>query len=162
MLDAEKLKETLSKMRAWCDRADRCSTDVEHKILRAGASQEQAGELLVQLTTEGYLDDVRYADSFVSGHFRIKKWGRIKLKHALRMKGIPDGIISRAIQANIQQTAYLGALESVVRHKAPRAKVASADRRKWKAKLLNYTYGRGYEAELSAPIIDAVLNELGD
>lgn len=155
MVDEHK-NELLSRMRGWCARQERCSNDVLQRFQRDGASKDDAEEMLLQLTTEGFVDDLRFTESFVSGHFRIKQWGRMKIRQALRQKGIPDGMIDRAIRREIDPVAYQATLENLLRRKLPVAGSPSAEGENYKAKskLMAWAYRKGFEGDLVARVLD--------
>ena len=48
----------------------------------------------LHLNTDGFLNEERFARAFAGGKFRMKKWGRIKISHALEAKGV-FGMVSR-------------------------------------------------------------------
>lgn len=143
-------------MRNWCARQERSSADVLQRFQRDGCSAEDAEEMLLQLTTEGFVDDRRYAESFVSGHFRIKQWGRVKIRHALRLKGIPDGMIDRAIHKEIDPGAYRDTLVQLLQRRLGTSDRPSAegDRYKAKAKLMAWAYRKGFEGELVVRVLE--------
>ena len=43
-----------------------------------------------RLEAESYIDEARYARAFVNDKFRFDHWGRIKIRYALRQKGVSD------------------------------------------------------------------------
>ncbi len=155
MFDEHK-KELLARMRGWCARQERCSSDVLQRFQRDGASKDDAEELLLQLATEGFVDDLRYTESFVSGHFRIKHWGRMKIRQALRQKGISDGMVDRAIQKEIDPVTYRATLEKLLERKLPVAGSPSAEGEhyKAKAKIMAWAYRKGFEGDLVARVLD--------
>lgn len=155
MLDEHK-KELLARMRGWCARQERCSTDVLQRFQGEGASKDDAETMLLQLTTEGFVDDLRYTESFVSGHFRIKHWGRMKIRHALRQKGISDGMIDRAIRKEINPVTYRETLEQLLRRRLPAEYPPSAggENYKTKAKIMAWAYRKGFEGDLVAQVLD--------
>lgn len=152
----EHKNELLSRMRGWCARQERCSSDVLQRFQRDGASKDDAEEMLLQLTTEGFVDDLRFTESFVSGHFRIKQWGRMKIRQALRQKGIPDGMIDRAIRKEIDPVGYQATLENLLRRRLPVAESPSAEGENYKAKskLMAWAYRKGFEGDLVARVLD--------
>lgn len=162
VLTKEQLADVGARMRGWCSRSEHCSSEVLQRLHTAGASTEQAEGLLLALTTEGYVDDKRYAEAFVSGHFRIKRWGRIKIRQALRMKGISDGMIDRALHSEIDGNEYRRALEAVIEKKMPVEDLPYADRRKIKSKIAAFAYRRGFEADLTAAVIEELFSGARD
>ncbi|WP_306641485.1 regulatory protein RecX [Sanyastnella coralliicola] len=145
----------IARMRNWCARRDRSTSEVERKLQELGMGEKDLAKAIQQLTSEQYLDDVRFTESFVSGRVRIKKWGRIKIKHALKPHQISDSLISAAFQSVIKEDEYEENLRSVLHSKGWRpGKDLSYEQRQ---KLLRYAYQRGYESSL----INAVLDDRG-
>ena len=72
--------------------------------------------LLERLVNEKYIDEARYAEAFVSDKFRFDHWGRIKIGHALRQKGIADSLISEALE-HIDEDEYRTLLTDFIESK---------------------------------------------
>jgi len=51
------------------------------------------------LIEENYLNEERFAILFAGGKFRIKQWGRIKIKYELKQKQVSDYCIKKALAA---------------------------------------------------------------
>ena len=64
---------------ALCSRAEKCSSDIMTKLSQWGVGEENASVVLKQLIEEKYVDDERYARSFVRDKFRFNKGGKIKI-----------------------------------------------------------------------------------
>ena len=58
------------------------------KLYELGADEEVAEEVIVYLIGENFINEERFAKAFAGGKFRIKKWGKIKIKQALKEKGL--------------------------------------------------------------------------
>jgi regulatory protein len=104
------------------------------------AEKEKIVKLLVD---EGYLDDERYASTFVRSKIHLKKWGVNKIKMSLKMKGISDEIIGNAL-SEIDPEIYKDELIKVLKAK----KINDTDPYKKKAKLAQYAIQKGYEPSL--------------
>lgn len=130
--------------------------DVLQRFQRDGVSREDAEEMLLQIATEGFVDDLRFTESFVSGHFRIKQWGRVKIRHALRLKGIPDGMIDRAIHKEIDPGAYRDTLVQLLQRRLGTSDRPSAEGESYKAKakLMAWAYRKGFEGDLVVRVLD--------
>ena len=100
------------------------------------------------LVDEGYIDDERYASTFVRSKIHLKKWGVNKIKMALKMKGVSDEIISNAL-SEIDPEIYREELIKVLNAK----KINESDPYKRKAKLAQYAMQKGYEPTLVWDVI---------
>jgi len=144
MTDEEIYAKALSRAAALCSRSEHCSSELRCKLEKSGLSQEQILRLLSHLQKEGYLDDARYARAYASDQFRFARWGRLKIRQALRMKRIAEPLIGEAL-AVISEEDYRKTLESLLRDKQRSLRVSSPA--ELSAKLLRFAYSRGFEPE---------------
>jgi regulatory protein len=82
--------EALSLLQKYCAYQDRCHQEVRTKLLSYKIYGDDLEDIITQLIQEKYLDELRYATSFVRGKARIKKWGPIKIRQLLKQKEISD------------------------------------------------------------------------
>ncbi|MEC7864010.1 MAG: RecX family transcriptional regulator, partial [Bacteroidota bacterium] len=91
------IKIAVEQLKAYCALQDKCQWDVIQKMQKWGLlkiSQKHILELLIQ---EKYVDEERYSRSFCRGKFKIKKWGKIKIKNELKKKYISDKYITTGL-----------------------------------------------------------------
>ncbi|MDR0995669.1 MAG: RecX family transcriptional regulator, partial [Tannerella sp.] len=108
--------DMLKRMAAYCSSAERCRQDVEKKILTAGLPPEASERILRRLGEEGFLDERRFARSFVSDKFRFNKWGRRRIAYELAQKGIASEVAGEALDA-IGPEAYKALLYDLLEAK---------------------------------------------
>ena len=72
----------------------------------------QVEVVLAQLIEDNYLNEERFANTFARGKFRIKKWGRIKIKFELQQKRVSPYNINKALD-EIDETAYQETLQKL-------------------------------------------------
>ena len=143
-------RQILLKAQRWCASAERCAADVHARILAWGGDERTAAEVIASLRAERYLDDRRYCRAFVLDRWRFCGWGRVKLREALRHKGLPGGCIEEAL-GEIDEREYISGLRSLIARKAEGLTAASEYERR--AKLARYAAGKGYELELVMRVI---------
>jgi regulatory protein len=99
------------------------------------------------------LDEERFASAYVSGKFRIKRWGRVKIKSHLAQKHVSTYSIEKALK-EINLDDYWEALVYLAERKFADLK---GEKNHWqkRAKLTRYLQSKGYEGDL---IQDAVNN----
>lgn len=73
-----------------CAQKEYCRREIAKKLLAKGATPDEVDETLGRLEAESYIDEARYARAFVNDKFRFDHWGRIKIRYALRQKGVSD------------------------------------------------------------------------
>lgn len=88
----------LQKLMVYCRYQERCHSEVREKLAAYGVFGKDADAVTARLIEENFLNEERFAIQFAGGKFRIKKWGREKIEHALRTKGISPWCIRRALQ----------------------------------------------------------------
>ena len=113
-LSFEQVKAKLAK---FCAYQERCSKDVFSKMEEFDLTEDEMIELIRWLSKELYLDDYRYACSFVRGKFSTRKWGRIKIKHELKKKDILEKYISKAILEEIDEELYWNEMNKLLKKK---------------------------------------------
>ena len=133
----------LKKVLRYCAYQDRCVQEVRKKLATFDMPDSEKERFVKLLVDEGYLDDERYASTFVRSKIHLKKWGVNKIRMALKMKGISDEIISNAL-SGIDPEIYREELIKVLKSK----KINETDPYKRRAKLAQYAMQKGYEPSL--------------
>ncbi len=139
-------KEILKKIYKFCAYQERYSTEVRRKLQALGTLSDEIPLILQHLEEEGFLNDKRYAHSFVRGKFSQKKWGKAKIRQGLREKGIEEALIHRALKEEIEEEDYLNTLTTLVEKK--KKDIPDLSIRKEKAKMIRFLQQKGYEAHL--------------
>lgn len=142
-----------SKAAAICSRAEKCSSEIRNSISGWGADDEMAEEIVKKLIAEKYIDDARYATSYVKDKFRFNKWGRIKLSYLLRQKGVSSENISEAL-LSIDEDDYYETLTLLLQEKE--RKTTAKNIYDKKAKLLRFAQSHGFESDLVFQILSTL------
>ena len=69
----------LNKAATYASRCEHCESEVREKLLTWGGSCEEADEIIAYLIEERYIDNQRYANSYVKDKFRFNHWGKYKI-----------------------------------------------------------------------------------
>lgn len=151
--ESEAFLVTLSKLRHWCDLRDRSEQDLRKKLSESTLNEDERERIVALLQEEGYQSELRFAESFMSGRIRIKRWGLVKIKHGLRQHGVPDRIIQEAIHSQFDEELYMENLIKVLESKGwRRGQDISFGQTQ---KLLRFTYQRGYETDRVRKLLGA-------
>lgn len=135
----------LSKLQRYCAYQDRCEKEVRNKLFELKVYGEEQEEIINQLKQERFLDEIRYAESFVRGKFRMKKWGRVRIVNELKFKNIKDSFIKNGLK-EIDEKDYLATLTELLNKKLKSLKGANAYIAK--NKTATYLINKGYERDL--------------
>ena len=134
----------------YCAFQERCHQEVRDKLYYWGLHREDVESLISQLISDGFLNEERFAKAFAGGKFRIKKWGRNKIKNELKLRKISDYCIRQALSA-IDADDYLKTLKEIIEKKNRES--TKTNNFKKNSKLAMYAISRGFESELVWEII---------
>jgi regulatory protein len=149
--------DALAKLQKYCTYQDRCHSEVEQKLWDLGIyDEEDRGNIIVELIQEDFLNELRYAESFTRGKFRIKKWGKTKIINELKAKKVSQHCIKKAIASEIPYEEYQNTLEFLLEKK--NNTIRDDDNYKRKQKLLRHGIGKGFETEMVKKTIENLLN----
>jgi regulatory protein len=147
-------KEIYMKLARLCARSEQCSPDLVRKIRELGGSSFQEENILEKLQKEGFLSDERYVRAYVQEKFRINRWGRVKMRYYLKMKGLGEAIIEAGLN-ELEEDEYHKLLVKTMKEKAKSVK--TGNRFEKMGQIIRFTQSRGFEPEL----IHRYLNEVG-
>ncbi|EPR67168.1 regulatory protein RecX [Cyclobacterium qasimii] len=57
-----------------------------------------AEKILQTLQDQDFINEKRFVESFVKGRFNLKRWGRIRIRQELKMRGIPNQLIQEGLE----------------------------------------------------------------
>jgi len=138
-------EQALQKLKHYCAYQERCHSEVKEKLYNLGVWKKEHDEIIASLIEENYLNEERFAVAFAGGRFRIKQWGRVKIKYELKQKQVSDYSIKKALK-QIDETDYLKVLNKLAKEKYTSLK--SEQHLIRKKKTINYLIGKGFEMEL--------------
>jgi len=147
-------KQAYSKMAQLCSRSEQCSADIIKKIIAFELDNEVVDEIIEELKSEKYLSDERYVKAYVADKFRINKWGRIKMRHYLRMKGLQEDIIQNELD-EIDKEKYKAVLIKTMKTKAKTIKKKNKFEKM--GQIIRFAQTRGFEPELIHRYMNLVL-----
>lgn len=137
----ERVKKVLGKLQAQCAKREYCSRDVLEKALKALEGDAAAAkEVTDALRADGFVDDARYAAAFAREKSSLTGWGPIKIRFALKAKGLADADIS----AGLGEIDGERAGDRLSRLLAVKAKSLERDPQA-RLKLIKFALTRGYE-----------------
>jgi regulatory protein len=139
------LEEATKKAEHYCAYQERCHKDVREKLKTWYMVPEAIDLIMVHLLNENFLNETRFAEAFVSGKLRIKKWGRRRLTLELQRKEIHKTTINIAL-SKIDANEYLDIFNLLAEKKA--SAIQESNIYKSKKKLIDYLLYRGWESHL--------------
>jgi len=146
--------QALPKLQQFCAYQERCHTEVKEKLYSYGVYREDAEAIISQLIQENYLNEERFACSFAGGRFRIKQWGKMKIKYELKQKGISEYCIKKALKS-IDADEYEKLLVKLAGQKLNTIKSEKNIFIK-KRKLQDFLLQRGFENDLVRAVVNNI------
>ena len=149
-------REILYKMKLWCDRQERCHSELRTKLYSESLYGSQVEMLIAELISQNYINETRFAQAYVSGKFRIKRWGRVKIRQNLKLKQVSPYGIQEGLN-EIDEQDYAQTIIRLIEKK-------QHDYRKeknpylLKNKIAKYVMNRGFEGDLVWNRVNECLN----
>ena len=148
MMDEKEFKRLLSKAERYCAGGEKSPLEVVRKLdsWSDGTVSRRDTELIIaRLTEEKYLDIERYVSAFVSDKMKFNHYGPIKIRYALREKGIDDSAIDPALNS-VTEEEWLDILTDILNRKIHNTRAETSFL--LRDKLFRSAYSRGFPASL--------------
>ena len=137
--------QVLDKIAKYCAYQERCVKEVRDKLKTYCISQEDKNKIIDYLLDNHFVDDKRFAKSFVRGKINQSGWGLNKIRFHLAQKGIAKDIIDEAMEQTDEEV-YRQRLMDILKTKSKTVK-AENDFEK-RRKLAAYAMQKGFESAL--------------
>jgi regulatory protein len=110
-------EQALQKLQAFCAYQERCPQEVNQKLRDLGFWGEKAEKIIEKLEEDNFLNEERFAIAYARGKFRMKGWGKIRIRQELKMRQITNEWIQQALAAVDTEGGYLETLEKILTQK---------------------------------------------
>ena len=140
------------KAESYCAYQERSQFEIRNKLYEWGLHQKDVEEIISELIEQNFLNEERFALAYSLGKFRIKGWGKIKIRQGLKLKRIPDKLIIKSLKA-IDDDDYLSTLKKILEKKS---KILS-EKEPFKLRYLltRFAASKGFELDM---ITDLLIN----
>ena len=138
-------QQAMIKAQMTCAYQERCQQEMRDKLFDWGLHSEEVESIIADLISNNFLSEERYAKAFAGGKFRIKKWGRVKIRIELKKKKISDYCIRKAME-EIDDREYIKTLKELIEKKGKEIKGLKEYQRNYK--IAQYAASRGFEQDL--------------
>ncbi|GAB3507518.1 regulatory protein RecX [Spirosoma knui] len=146
------LKDALRKAAMFCAYQERTQQEVRDRLKEWGVWGDDAEEVIAELIQQNYLNEERFAKSFAGGKFRVKGWGKRKIKQHLQQRGITGYNLDQAMK-EIAPDDYRHTLRELLNKK--RQSLRDDNPLVIKQKLVRYALSKGYESDLVFSVLDS-------
>lgn len=139
-------QQALPKIRQFCAYQERCHQEVAEKLFNYGLNRNEVDEAISKLIEDNYLNEERFAQQFAGGKFRIKHWGKVKIRYELKQRQVSEYCIKKALAA-IDADAYTQTLEKLFKLQQKKLQSEKNSFIK-KRKMFDHLKLKGYETDL--------------
>jgi regulatory protein len=153
----EKLQRALELGYAHLNRRERTVSEVRVLLERKGVTPELTDAALRAFAEQGFLDDERFAQLFVSDKRELEQWGNERILRGLLARGVDRETAERALAptpgaagGDDESTELERALE-LLRRRFP----APPRERRERDRALGVLLRKGYESELALDALSA-------
>lgn len=137
-------KNNIDKISRWCAYQERSEYETLQKLQSWGINHQDIPAIIQYLKEEDYLNEKRFAHTYIHGKLNHKKWGIEKIKYHLKHKHhLSDELINQGLQ-NIDTNEYLNTLERLITKKKQLLEEKEKDQTLLKKKIINFALSKGY------------------
>jgi len=144
-------EQALQKLKHYCTYQERCHSEVKEKLYNLGVWKKDHDEIISALIEENYLNEERFAIAYAGGKWRVKQWGRVKIKYELKQKQVTEYCIKKALH-QISEEEYLAVLKKLADEKYASLKAEQYLVRK--KKTMDFLIGKGFEIDLVRGVVE--------
>jgi regulatory protein len=148
------LKEALNYSMALCSSRERCRSEIAGKLRERKIPESDIEEILASLEQQNFINEERYATSFVQDKLKINKWGKLKIRYALGGKEIAAATIENALE-QIDEEEYTRILREELGKK--RKSIKGSNAFDLRGKLYRFAQQRGFEGGIIHRLIDEIV-----
>lgn len=145
--------ESKVKIAAFCAYQERSQQEVRDKLYSYGLFSEEVEGLISLMITENFLNEERFAQSYVRGKFNLKKWGKIKIEQGLKQHRLTANCIKSGMR-EIEPDQYWETLLGLAQKKWDTTH--DTDLFKKKVKVHRYLLSRGFENDLVQSALEEI------
>jgi regulatory protein len=146
------LKQFLLKAASYCAYQERTVKEVRQRLREWELTDDEIEPIVAELIAQNYLNEERFARAFAGGKFRVKKWGRLKIRQEMKLRGLSNDVIQRGL-AEIDGDDYEAVLHDLIekKHQTLRGEPLEI-----KQKLLRFALGRGFESDMIWDVLNNI------
>lgn len=151
----ERQKQILIKLASFCAYQERTLKEVRQKLREWEVADDDAEPVIAELIAQNYLNEERFARSFARGKFRVKKWGRLKIRQEMKLRGLSNELIQKGL-TEIDGDEYEEVLRDLLEKKARSLRGESLA---VKQKIVRFALSRGFESDIVWDLLKTIGSE---
>ena len=144
-------EQALQRAKLYCSYQERCHAETKENLYSLGLFKNDVDRIVSLLIEEGYLNEERFAAAYARGKFRMKHWGRVKIKYELKQRRVSEYCIREAMK-QIDEDEYMKVLAKLATEKLNELKSEGNDFVR-KKKAFDFLLQKGFERDLIICVI---------
>ncbi len=143
--------QTAQAITYYCKYQERCHSEVRNKLYELGCTSHEVEQQITNLIENGLLNEERFAIAFARGKFRMKQWGKNKIRYELKLRKVSDYCINKGI-TQIDPDEY----EKTTAHLIEKKLTELTNERNiyvLKNKIMRYMTQKGYDHEIATELL---------
>ncbi|MFB7140361.1 recombination regulator RecX [Gottfriedia sp. NPDC056225] len=151
VLNADQLRKAYLSSIVYLSRMMRTKKEIEQYLAKQEFLIETIQTTIIRLVEEGYINEEKYANSYVSTSINTTLKGPTIIKNALVAKGIPNSIIEKSLALFSKETQIEHAISLCQKKVSSLSKYSTNQK---KAKLEELLRRKGYSTNISSIAIE--------
>ena len=139
------LNEAKGRAQKYCAYQERSQKQLRQKLYDLGLYKDEVEALISDMILEGFINEERFARSYVGGKFRMKKWGRQKILLGLKQHDISEYCCKKGLE-EIDEQEYQQVLTVLLSKRF--AKLDEDNMYIKRNKVASFAISKGFEADL--------------
>ena len=137
--------EARAKLEHYCAYQERCYKEVEQKLYDFQLSLSEREEIIIYLIENNYINEERFAQSFVRGKHNYKFWGKNRIVNELKFRNISSRIITIALK-ELPDATYIANFHVLAEKNWEQIKERKGPKKN--KKFVDFLLRKGYETSL--------------
>lgn len=150
------IKKVYASMARKCSVKECSAFDIKSSLQRMSLPENQISEIISLLQENRFIDDKRYARSFINDKLKFNKWGKNKITFALQQKNIDRQIVNEIFE-EIPAENLTDELKPLLEKKAKSIRGNTVFEKK--NKLIRFAFGRGFEMRDVVNVVNQIFSE---
>ena len=143
--------DNIERIKHYCAYQERSHMEVRRKLIELKIYGLDLENTISMLIDENFLNEERFACAIARGKFRLKNWGRTKIKQTLHQHQVSEYCIKKAMK-EIDENEYVDTLNKLAEKKWNELRSEKNKFTKM-SKLRNYLLQKGFEYEYINPFL---------
>ncbi|MDI6815854.1 MAG: regulatory protein RecX [Actinomycetota bacterium] len=133
----------------------RSTKELSERLGRAGFEAAVVAEVVERLQSLDYLDDNDFTNSWLQNRIQTKLYGKNRIKHELKLKGIADDMIDEHLAPHSSDDSEYARAFKLAQGKV--GSYESSDAQKSQRRLSRFLMRRGYSAAIAYRVCKNIL-----